>query len=308
MKALFMLLVFAFTEACVLLAGDLEKEARSKAEQFISTSKYALENYLMQVDLVVETTADSELLIDSVGRMVCFVDRNRIVTKVSWTPTILDDLRTGRSRDASLTFSSHDQVIEFCRGESRFIFVGDRPTALGEKSSPYFSTISAVVFPFDWPLISFDSFRRDGSRGLSKILFEKKICFHALEKNGILESYWTVPDKSQAYIKVCFKEDLVVSKEIFWMPKKTKIEEIVVESQGHDKFETVKTKWTKFEGVEVPSEIIAIFPKSPINKSTIYQLKANLKFSNSNSPEFRDFGKEADRLDFATKQPIGSPF
>ena len=92
--------------------GDLEKEARRKAEQYILGEKFALENYLMVTDVIVATSPDAEFLFESRGSMTFFRREGTTLSSVAWQPKVLDDLRIGKARLEHIPFASFDSVQE----------------------------------------------------------------------------------------------------------------------------------------------------------------------------------------------------
>lgn len=277
--------------------GDLEREARSKAEQYILGEKFALENYLMITDILVATPPDAEFLFESRGSMAFFRRENTTLSYVDWQPKVMDDLRIGKARAEMIPFASLDSLQELVVDGRSFIAKNDQLQFL-DPSVPqnYYSGDAAVVLPFDWPLHSFATFSRSGAHELGKTTFEKKICFLAIEGNGELVSYWALPEKGMGYAKVCFKEDLIIRKEVIWMKSMTKTTDIDVNSKEHRRSDIVKTKWTRFDDQDVPEEVNSVFTLNSVRNPRVYELSAKLKYFSATSPEYKKHSSEVDRL------------
>ena len=277
--------------------GDLEKEARRKAEQYILGEKFALENYLMVTDVIVATSPDAEFLFESRGSMTFFRREGTTLSSVAWQPKVLDDLRIGKARLEHIPFASFDSVQELVVEGKSYIARNDQLQLLDPKESlNYYSGDAAVVLPFDWPLHSFATFSRMGAHELGKTTFDKKICFLARESNDELVSYWGLPEKGMGFAKICFKGELIVRKEVIWMKSMTKTTDIDVDSKENKRSDVVRTKWTRFGDEDVPEEVNSVFTLNTVSNPRVYELSAKLKFFSATSPEYEKQSLEVDRL------------
>ncbi len=276
---------------------DLEKDARRKAEQYMLGEKVALENYLLVADVVVATPPDAEFVFDSHGSMTLFRRGNATFSSVDWQPSVIADSRGGKAKDEQIPFTSRGSLQELIVDGKSFIVNNDRLQFL-DPSVPrnYSSGGAAVVLPFDWPLHSYATFSRDGTHVLGKTTFERKVCFLAIEQNGELESYWGLPGQGLGYCKVCFKGDLVVRKEVFWMKSQMKAIDIDVNSKEHKRSDIVQTKWTRLGDDDVPEEVNSVFTLNSVSNPRVYELSAKLKFFSATSPEYKKQSLEVDRL------------
>ena len=277
--------------------GDLEKEARSKAEQYMLSEKFALEDFLMVADIVVATPPDAEFLFESRGNMSFFRRESATLSKVAWQPKVMDDLRLGKARAERIPFASLESLQELVVNGKSFIAKNDQLQLLDPSvTRNYYSGDAAAVLPFDWPLHSFATFSRLEAHELGKTTFEKKICFLAIENNGELDSYWALPEKGMGYVKICFQGDLIVRKEVIWMKSMTKTSDIDVNSKEHRRSDIVKTKWTRFDDQDVPEEVNSVFTLDSVSNPRVYELSAKLKYFSATSPEYKKYSLEVDRL------------
>lgn len=270
-------------QASVSYCDDAKEKGKELLEYSALAEEFSLEDYVMGVDVTVETTPDSEILFSSTGHFEVLKQKDKQLAYVNWKANIVDDSRQGRKKQAINPFAWNEEILYVTRGQTEYFLGADKGFRVLNKKSPI-GPYHGVVLPFSWPVHTLQTFQRmHGGVGGLKELLANQICFQAREDNGILESYWTVPSKAIGFSRLRSKDNLLLQYDLILRDKASVPEEVDVDDKNNTVLASVKTKWTRFGDADVPNEVRSMLLKKSATAATEYHIVAKLQFHASES-------------------------